>query len=119
MEKLPAEAAKCPVCGTSMKRKRKVCPRCRTPHHRDCWRYNKGCAIFGCGSSSKIEVAPKPALTESEHHEPTLPVMILQSCAFITLFVPSVVVVCGILLGAFCGLCLSIGLLAQEFSKLF
>jgi hypothetical protein len=28
----------------------RICPRCEAPHHADCWDYNGGCAIFGCGS---------------------------------------------------------------------
>jgi len=28
-----------------------VCPSCDTPHHRDCWEENGGCARFGCPHS--------------------------------------------------------------------
>ena len=38
----------CPVCGQEVAREVLPCPACRTPHHRDCWRYFGGCAIFGC-----------------------------------------------------------------------
>jgi len=24
------------------------CPRCDTPHHKECWDYNDGCAVYGC-----------------------------------------------------------------------
>lgn len=42
----------CNVCGTEIPPDdRALCRRCRTPSHRDCWAYNKGCAVFGCGES--------------------------------------------------------------------
>jgi hypothetical protein len=25
------------------------CPKCGTPHHADCWKENRGCAVFRCG----------------------------------------------------------------------
>jgi hypothetical protein len=37
----------CPVCGHEVDGGH-PCPRCRTPHHEDCWTYFGGCAIFGC-----------------------------------------------------------------------
>jgi hypothetical protein len=39
----------CPVCGSELDRDPVRCRTCRTPHHRDCWRYNRGCATFACG----------------------------------------------------------------------
>jgi hypothetical protein len=39
----------CPVCGHGVEGGH-PCPRCRTPHHEDCWTYMGGCAIFGCSS---------------------------------------------------------------------
>jgi len=38
----------CPVCGHAVDDESLPCPTCRTPHHRDCWKYFGGCAIFGC-----------------------------------------------------------------------
>lgn len=41
-----------------------MCPACSTPHHRDCFEYFGGCAIFGCrdGSTpSKTEIATWPS----------------------------------------------------------
>lgn len=40
----------CPVCRTVIDQGFYVaCPRCVTPHHNECWRYNDNqCAIFGC-----------------------------------------------------------------------
>ena len=45
-----SSASSCPVCGCKIKEgdERFDCPRCKTPHHRDCWDYSGGCAIFGC-----------------------------------------------------------------------
>ena len=41
--------SECPVCGHAVSHER-TCPRCRTPHHEDCWKYMGGCAIFGCAA---------------------------------------------------------------------
>jgi len=49
---MDATAVQCPVCGQDVDVADTavvtVCPRCETPHHRDCWDYTGGCAIFGC-----------------------------------------------------------------------
>ena len=37
----------CQVCGEDIGEDMVVCPRCKTPHHRDCWQYNGGCSIYG------------------------------------------------------------------------
>jgi hypothetical protein len=37
----------CPVCGQSAG-ELMTCPKCRTPHHGDCWKYFGGCSIYGC-----------------------------------------------------------------------
>ena len=39
---IPSPVASCHVCGQV------ICRKCRTPHHRECWRYNRGCAVYGC-----------------------------------------------------------------------
>lgn len=59
--KLPAATApSCQVCGEPLTGQPVVvCHRCRTPHHRDCWRYNRGCSVFGCGC--RTSEAPAPA----------------------------------------------------------
>jgi hypothetical protein len=42
--------ASCDVCGTSMATGSLVrCAKCRTPHHKDYWDFNRKCAVFGCG----------------------------------------------------------------------
>jgi Prokaryotic RING finger family 1 len=43
------ETARCGVCGDHLTDEIVVCRRCNTPHHRDCWQYNTGCATYGCG----------------------------------------------------------------------
>lgn len=43
------EAPACAVCGERVSGQVHRCPRCATPHHRDCWDYQGGCAAFGCG----------------------------------------------------------------------
>ena len=53
-EPLPSAAknkeGRCPVCGCQVEKSDAslCCPRCSTPHHRECWDYTGGCAIFGC-----------------------------------------------------------------------
>lgn len=55
MEKDPAKASlpqapRCPVCGEGLTQSTLVlCRACSSPHHRKCWTFNKGCAVFGCG----------------------------------------------------------------------
>jgi RING finger family protein len=41
----------CPVCAASVVDRRVTCRRCRTPHHRECWEYARGCSMFACGES--------------------------------------------------------------------
>ncbi len=40
----------CRVCGDPIKVPPVLCKRCRTPHHRECWEYFGGCAIFACNT---------------------------------------------------------------------
>ena len=47
MENCPTEIH-CPVCATVIKNEPRLCERCETPHHHDCWEYAGGCALFGC-----------------------------------------------------------------------
>jgi len=43
---------RCPVCASPVgDADVHVCPRCDTPHHRECWDYVGGCALFGCEPS--------------------------------------------------------------------
>jgi len=41
----------CPVCAAAVVDGRVTCRRCRTPHHRECWEYARGCSMFACGES--------------------------------------------------------------------
>jgi len=40
----------CPVCACALQAEEElhVCSDCETHHHKDCWDYTGGCAIFGC-----------------------------------------------------------------------
>ena len=46
-----AEKPNCPVCGAGVADGRVACRRCRTPHHRECWEYARGCSMFACGET--------------------------------------------------------------------
>ena len=50
---LSAPGSACPICGHAISDGPLPCPTCRTPHHRDCWKYFGGCAIFGCTSRAR------------------------------------------------------------------
>ena len=41
----------CPVCAATVVDHRVACRRCRTPHHRECWEYARGCSMFACGET--------------------------------------------------------------------
>jgi hypothetical protein len=38
----------CPICTTTLAEPLVRCPRCRSPHHRQCWDYLGHCATYGC-----------------------------------------------------------------------
>jgi hypothetical protein len=42
----------CKVCGEEICEDLVFCRRCKTPHHRECWQYNGGCCVFGCGETN-------------------------------------------------------------------
>jgi hypothetical protein len=46
-----AEKSACPVCGAGVAEGKVLCKRCRTPHHRECWEYARGCSMFACGET--------------------------------------------------------------------
>jgi len=56
----------CLVCGEPLGSPVVVCSRCDTPHHRECWDYNEGCAVYGCKAGEALERAatgpPVPAV---------------------------------------------------------
>ena len=46
-----SEDANCPVCSTPVGDEARECGLCFTPHHKDCWEYLGGCAVFACRKS--------------------------------------------------------------------
>jgi hypothetical protein len=49
MEELQMQSeGTCQVCGTSMKTGTVRCETCRTPHHRECWKYLGRCSTYAC-----------------------------------------------------------------------
>lgn len=53
--KICAESS-CPVCGESVEGAYVVqCQGCHTPHHKECWKYAGGCAIYACGSRRQVK----------------------------------------------------------------
>lgn len=48
---LISEPGRCPFCAAAVAPKGDDvvrCPRCKTPHHRDCFAENAGCGVYGC-----------------------------------------------------------------------
>lgn len=47
----------CPVCGEKISAgtAHVQCQGCQTPHHKECWKYAGGCAIFACGSRRQVK----------------------------------------------------------------
>jgi len=43
-----AHRGECPVCANPLDGATRRCDSCATPHHRECWDYFGGCAIYGC-----------------------------------------------------------------------
>jgi hypothetical protein len=41
----------CKICGDPLRGEVACCSICLTPHHADCWDYQAGCAVYGCGST--------------------------------------------------------------------
>jgi hypothetical protein len=54
--------ARCPVCGASLVLGRLVrCGRCQTPHHLECWGFNRRCSVYACGGEGMSRVQnPEP-----------------------------------------------------------
>lgn len=46
------DSGKCLVCGKSFYGETISCATCESRHHKDCWDYNGGCAIYGCSTKS-------------------------------------------------------------------
>ena len=56
------KSGRCPVCGKQCVDSLAYCFSCKTTHHETCFRYNGGCAIYGC--SSVAYTLDKPAEKE-------------------------------------------------------
>ena len=70
--------ALCQVCGEAVVDEKVYCSRCHAPHHRDCWEFNKGCSIFGCGGVDclKVPIASDSAGEVVYIEESTVPPML-------------------------------------------
>ena len=64
--------AHCAICGVGLSGIRRVCGRCETPYHTDCWTYNGGCAIYGC-APAKLRHSSKLETTGRVFDRPTSP----------------------------------------------
>jgi hypothetical protein len=51
------ESVTCPICSEQIVKQMVVCAKCKTPHCRDCWEYNRRCATFACHGTSYLETA--------------------------------------------------------------
>lgn len=47
-----AEPPNCQVCGDAITDQMVICRSCRTPHHRECWKYYGACSTYGCGQKT-------------------------------------------------------------------
>lgn len=47
----------CPICQHPVDALETVtaCPACNTVHHQECWDYNHGCGLYGCGQAPETE----------------------------------------------------------------
>lgn len=55
-----SEPVTCGVCGDEVAEVDGVsCERCSSPHHPDCWTFNQGCSVFGCGGRSHVPFASR------------------------------------------------------------
>ncbi|MBI4862942.1 MAG: hypothetical protein HY815_22170 [Candidatus Riflebacteria bacterium] len=63
---------RCPVCREKLAETRqlRVCPRCQTPHHLECWEYNGACGVFGCAAARPAgSAAPRRDGGEPDAHQ--------------------------------------------------
>lgn len=64
----PSGPPVCTICGEVVASSHVVCNRCRTPYHRDCWKFAGECATYGCKEraytlvdSAPVVYTPAPA----------------------------------------------------------
>lgn len=79
------DTSPCPVCGENINSDTGLwCADCYTFHHRDCWSYNRGCAVYCCGSRT-AKVGPwNQAPTEA-----TMPLLSKKATRLFSLLVLS------------------------------
>lgn len=58
-----ADGGVCRVCGEPLATPLVLCPACETPHHKDCWEYNRGCSIYGCNPPETLMIQTVTDLT--------------------------------------------------------
>ena len=76
----------CPVCSDPISHASSTsCPKCGIPHHQDCWGYNEGCGIFGCGSDQKKALVPqsRSSIQTLESHLDNLPAVQEQPTGYV------------------------------------
>lgn len=57
-----ADAPDCGVCGEGVRpADGRACAGCSAPHHLDCWQFNQGCSVFGCGGLEHVPFAERAA----------------------------------------------------------
>lgn len=62
-----AEPITCGVCGDAVSEVEGVsCDRCSSPHHQDCWTFNQGCSVFGCGGRSHVAFSSRAQQLRSQ-----------------------------------------------------
>lgn len=55
------DAVLCRVCGAEVRTPEAVaCASCQAPHHPDCWTFQGGCSIYGCGGEAALPWRPRP-----------------------------------------------------------
>ncbi|MDX1947174.1 MAG: RING finger protein [Pirellulaceae bacterium] len=54
-----AQDSRCQVCGEPLAGDIIYCSACKTPSHRDCWKYFGGCSTYACGGKKYVERRPR------------------------------------------------------------
>ncbi|MBS1495026.1 MAG: hypothetical protein JST55_16080 [Bacteroidetes bacterium] len=61
----------CSYCQTPVKNAEELffCPSCNSPYHKDCWKENNGCAVYGCNHKAvnSYETGIRETLVEVEY----------------------------------------------------
>ncbi|MBI4859627.1 MAG: hypothetical protein HY815_05105 [Candidatus Riflebacteria bacterium] len=111
----------CRVCGSPLSSPMVVCPACATPHHKDCWEYNRGCSIYGCSSAVTADVmviedgpsAPQLGATEAGR-APLGPSLVVLGVGSVLLFSLLLGVEIGFPVGLFGAIVCMIGVISRE-----